>query len=67
MFSLLTKTLLCCLPLVAVAVGLLSVRLFFGRGFVKTHTSQNAALRRRGIGCVQSQDAQERHRKPLRK
>ena len=39
---------------------LLSVRLFFGKGFVKTHVDQSKAMRQRGIGCVQSQDAAAR-------
>lgn len=42
---------------VGVAVALLSVRLFFGKRFVKTHVDQSRAMRQRGIHCVQSQDA----------
>ncbi len=41
-------------------MALLSVRLFFGKGFVKTHVDQSKAMRQRGIGCVQSQDAAAR-------
>lgn len=48
------------LLIVAACVALLSVRLFMGRGFVKTHVSQSKAMRRHGITCVQSQDAAAR-------
>lgn len=48
------------LLIVAVSVALLSVRLFMGRGFVKTHVSQSKAMRSRGVTCVQSQDAAAR-------
>lgn len=41
-------------------MALLSVRLFFGKSFVKTHVDQSKAMRQRGIGCVQSQDAAAR-------
>ncbi len=54
------KLFLLTLLLVAVCVVLLSVRLFFGRAFVRTHVGDNKLMRRRGIGCVQSQDAQAR-------
>lgn len=52
------------LLLIAVSIALLSVRLFVGKSFVRTHTSQNKAMRERGIGCVQSQDAAARRSKP---
>lgn len=45
---------------VAICVALLSVRLFFGRSFVKTHVDQSKAMRERGIRCVSTQDAQAR-------
>jgi hypothetical protein len=48
------------LLIVAICMVLLSVRLFFGKGFVKTHVDQSKAMRQRGIGCVQSQDAAAR-------
>lgn len=48
------------LLIVAICMTLLSVRLFFGKGFVKTHVDQSKAMRQRGIGCVQSQDAAAR-------
>lgn len=48
------------LLIVAVCFALISVRLFFGRGFVKTHVDQSKAMRQRGIHCVSTQDAQAR-------
>ena len=48
------------LLIVAICMALLSARLFFGKGFVKTHVDQSKAMRQRGIGCVQSQDAAAR-------
>lgn len=45
-------------------MALLSIRLFFGKRFVKTHVSQSTAMRQRGIGCVQSQDAMARMENP---
>lgn len=47
----------------ATCVALLSVRIFFGKPFVKTHVDQNRALRQRGIHCVQAQDAEARMEK----
>jgi len=41
-------------------MALLSVRLFFGKPFVQTHVGQSKAMRRRGIHCVQEQDAEAR-------
>lgn len=52
------------LLIVALSVALLAVRLFFGRGFVATHVGQSRAMRRRGIHCVQSQDAAARKPNP---
>ncbi len=49
------------LIIVGICLALLSIRLFFGKGFVKTHVDQNKAMRQRGIHCVQAQDAQMRH------
>lgn len=54
------NTLIASLLIVAICMLLLCVRLFFGRGFVKTHVDQSKAMRERGIRCVQSQDAQAR-------
>ena len=58
-------TLLLVLLIVGVSVLLLGVRVFFVKGgkFPNTHVSGNKALRKKGIGCVQSQD-REAQRKP---
>lgn len=45
----------------ALCVALLCVRLFFGKDVRSGHVSDNQALRRRGIGCAQSQDRQARN------
>lgn len=55
-----TKIILLTVAIVALAVALLSVRLFFGKSFVKTHIDQSKAMRERGIHCVQTQDAEAR-------
>lgn len=60
------KVLILVLLIVAICMILLCVRLFFGRGFVKTHVDQSKAMRQRGIGCVQSQDAAARIDNPKR-
>lgn len=59
------KTLFFTLLIVAFAVLLLGVKVFFVKGgrFPNTHVSGNKAMRERGIGCVQSQDREAR-RKP---
>lgn len=54
------------LLIVAVCFVLISVRLFFGRAFVKTHVDQSKAMRQRGIHCVSTQDAQARATNPHR-
>lgn len=54
-------TLLLVLVVVAVSMALLSVRLFFGKAFVKTHIHQSKAMGERGIGCVKEQDKGARH------
>ena len=58
MLTILVITLL----IVAISVTLLGVNVFFtkkGR-FPNTHVSGNKALKKRGIGCVQSQDRDAR-------
>jgi len=52
------------LAIVAIAVLLLGVRVFFTkRGFPNIHIGSNKAMRERGIGCYTSQDreAQKKH------
>lgn len=60
------KVFILVLLIVAICMILLCVRLFFGRSFVKTHVDQSNAMRQRGIGCVQSQDAAARIDNPKR-
>lgn len=59
------KLFLITLSAIAVSVALLSVRLFFGKRFVKTHVDQSKAMRERGIHCVAAQDAEMRNRKKV--
>lgn len=58
-------TLLITLLIVAICVVLLGVKVFFVKGgkFPNGHVSGNKAMRKRGIGCIQSQDREAR-RKP---
>lgn len=46
------------LLIVAICVVLLGVKVFFVKGgrFPNTHVSGSKEMRKRGIGCVQSQD-----------
>ena len=52
------ETILITLLIVAICVLLLGVKVFFVKGvrFPIGHVSGNKALRKKGIGCVQSQD-----------
>lgn len=61
------QTFLISLLVVALAFALLAIRILLTRrgSFPKTHVSQNAAMRKNGIHCAQSQDFEERHRKGL--
>lgn len=58
-------TLLITLLIVAVCIVLLGVNVFFRKNgkFPNGHVSGNKALRKKGIGCIQSQD-REAQRKP---
>ena len=44
--------------IVAICIALLSVKILFQKNgrFPNTHVSGSKAMRKRGIGCVQSQD-----------
>lgn len=55
-------TILITLLIVAICIALLGVRIFFVKGgkFPNTHVSGNKTLRKKGIGCVQSQDREAR-------
>ncbi len=54
------------LLIIAIGVALLSVRLFAGKNFVHTHVDGNKALNRKGIHCIQAQDAALRGGNPKR-
>ena len=63
------KTFILCAVIIAVCMVMLSVQILLKKNgtFVKTHVSQSKEMRRRGIGCVQSQDFAARHkRKPIK-
>ena len=59
------ETILITLLIVAISVVLLCVGIFIKGKFPSTHVSGNKALRKKGIGCVQSQDREAR--KPNRR
>ena len=52
--------------IVAICLILLCIGLFFNRKFPNTHVSGNKEMRKRGIGCVQSQDREARKENPYR-
>lgn len=60
-------TILITLLIVAICVALLGVNIFFTKKkkFPNTHVSGNKALRKKGIGCVQSQDREARRKNKL--
>lgn len=60
------KLLLLTLAFVALAVIMLLAYSFKHGGHVGQHVSANKELRRRGIGCVQSQDREARNKTKLK-
>ena len=52
------KTILITMLIVAICIALLSVKILFKKNgrFPNTRVSGSKAMRKRGIGCVQSQD-----------
>lgn len=62
------KLALLTLAFVAISLALLSLRIILVRGgrFRSTHIGHSAAMRKRGIHCVQSMDAMERKENPNR-
>ena len=63
------KTLLITLLIVAICIAriaLLSVKILFKKNgrFPNTHVSGSKAMRKRGIGCVQSQDREAQRINP---
>lgn len=54
-------TILITVLIVAICIALLSIGIFLKGKFPNTHVSgNNKALRKKGIGCVQSQDREAR-------
>lgn len=62
------KLALLTLAFVAISLALLSLRIILVRGgrFRSMHIGNSAAMRKRGIHCVQSMDAMERKENPNR-
>lgn len=60
------KPFLIIVGLIAVAIALFCIKLFFGRKFVNMHIDGNKSLNKKGIHCVQSMDARERQENPNR-
>ena len=52
--------------IVAISFILLGIGILFKRKFPNTHVSGNKEIRKRGIGCVQSQDREARKENPHR-
>jgi len=52
--------------IVGICVFLLGIGIIFKKKFPNTHVSGNKALRKKGIGCVQSQDREARKENPHR-
>ena len=61
------KTFLTVAILLLAAVALLSVSILLKKNgrFPNIHVGKNPAMRKRGIGCVESQDAQAQKSNPL--
>lgn len=61
------ETILISVLIVAICVVLLAVSIIFKKNgrFPNTHVSGNEALRRKGVGCVQSQDREARLKQPM--
>lgn len=47
--------------IVAICVALLCIGIFIKGRFPNMHVSGNKALRKQGVGCIQSQDREARH------
>jgi hypothetical protein len=61
------KTFLTVVLLLLAAVAMLSVSILIKKNgrFPNIHVGRNPAMRKRGIGCVESQDAQAQKSNPL--
>lgn len=60
------KTIYLTAIIVGICVVFLCIGIIFKRKFPNTHVSGNKEMRRRGIGCVQSQDRDSRKENPHR-
>lgn len=60
------KTMLLCVLIIAISLALLAIKIIIKKNgrFPNTHVSGNKEMRKRGIGCVQSQDRQARMDNP---
>lgn len=60
------KTIGITMLIVAICIALLSVKILLKKNgrFPNTHVSGSKAMRKRGVGCVQSQDREARIRNP---
>ena len=52
--------------IIAIGIAFMCFRIFLGRRFPNLHLDGNKAMRKKGIGCVQSMDAAERKENPHR-
>ncbi|MBQ0095142.1 MAG: hypothetical protein MJY96_03490 [Bacteroidaceae bacterium] len=61
------KTLIIVILMLLAAVALLSVSIWAKKGgkFPNIHVGHNPAMRKRGIGCVETQHAQAQKKNPL--
>ncbi len=61
------KTILVSVIIIAIAVLLLGIRVFFVKGgkFPSMHISSNKNMQKKGISCAVSTDARDRARKTL--
>ena len=61
-----SKLIIITILLVAVCVLLLCIGMIVKKNgsFPKNHVSQNPEMRRRGVHCAQSQDYEQRHKRP---
>lgn len=59
------KLFLLTLAFVAIAVAIIIIYALLHKGRVGEHVSANRAMRKAGVGCVQSQDRQARKQKPI--
>ena len=62
------KTLLLTIIIVGISIFMLAITIIFKKNgrFPNTHVGHSAAMRKRGITCVQSMDAMERKDNPHR-